>query len=204
MAEYYQVLPLTAPASTAQATATALLEPTQNSTSVTEITPVRLFGVADDSIVDGPGIRYAVFVQGCSHCCPGCHNPQALSRSGGRWATIDELWEQIEANPLLCGITLSGGEPFEQPEPLLELVRRAQAARLSVWAYSGYTYEQLAAGMPCVAARELLVACDVLVDGRYLVEQASYDLRWRGSANQRIIDVEASLTAGRAVELVLE
>jgi len=164
---------------------------------------LRIFGIADDSIVDGPGIRFSVFTQGCKHRCPGCHNPKALPFKGGREVSVDELMQQIEANPLLTGITLTGGEPFEQPAPLAELARWAQARGLSVWAYSGYVFEDLMAGVPSAEARELLAAVDVLVDGRFVEAQASYELTWRGSANQRIIDVPASLATGKVEELDL-
>ena len=164
---------------------------------------LRLFGVADDSIVDGPGIRFTIFVQGCSHRCAGCQNPQALDPAGGQKASVAALWQRICANRLLSGITLSGGEPFEQPGPLLELAQLARAHSLNVWAYSGYRYEQLLAGKPSAAARELLLAWDVLVDGPYVADLASWSLKWRGSANQRVIDVAASLQSGQIVQLEL-
>jgi len=165
------------------------------------MTTLRIFGTADDSIVDGPGIRFSVFTQGCKHDCPGCHNPESHSFEGGREVQLDELKQKIEENPLLAGITLTGGEPFEQPVPLLELTRWAKARGLNVWAYSGYLYEVLLAGTPSAEARELLVAVDVLVDGPFVQSQASYEIKWRGSANQRIIDVPASLAAGEVVEV---
>ena len=173
------------------------------SPQLASVLTLRLFGVADDSIVDGPGLRFAVFVQGCSHHCPGCHNPQALDSAGGQETSVAALWRQICANPLLSGITLSGGEPFEQPEPLLELAQLAKAQGLNVWAYSGYLYEQLLAARPSPHARELLLACDVLVDGPYVTELASQDLKWRGSANQRVIDIAASLQSSQVVQLEL-
>ncbi len=162
---------------------------------------LRIFGTADDSIVDGPGIRFSIFTQGCRHNCPGCHNPEAQPFESGRIVETEELKRRIEDNPLLAGITLTGGEPFEQAGALLELVRWARARGLNVWAYSGYVYEELLEGIPSDDARELLVAVDVLVDGRYVAAQASYELKWRGSANQRLIDVPASLRAGNVVEL---
>ncbi|MCL2807253.1 MAG: anaerobic ribonucleoside-triphosphate reductase activating protein [Coriobacteriia bacterium] len=151
-----------------------------------------IHGTADDSIVDGPGIRFAIFTQGCSHACPGCHNPEALPFEGGMEVTVDELKRRIEDNPLLEGITLTGGEPFEQPEPLLELARWAKKRGLSVWAFSGYTYEELMGGVPSALAKELLEAVDVLVDGRYVQALASHELTWRGSSNQRIIEISAN------------
>jgi anaerobic ribonucleoside-triphosphate reductase activating protein len=161
---------------------------------------ISLYGVADDSIVDGPGIRLAVFTQGCHHDCPGCHNPAAQPFEGGTPTTAAELWAQVEANPLLAGVTLTGGEPFEQAEALVDFARLAREKGLSVWAYSGYRYEELLAGVPSDAAAQLLEQTDVLVDGLFVEALKSLDLRWRGSSNQRLIDVAASRTAGQVVE----
>lgn len=166
-----------------------------------EKTTVRIFGTADDSIVDGPGIRLAVFTQGCAQGCPGCHNPESQPFEGGTEVTIEELEDKIKGNPLLSGITLTGGEPFEQAGPLLELALWAKARGLNVWAYSGFEFEDLMAGTPSEKARELLGAVDVLVDGRFVSSLASHELRWRGSANQRVIDVPATLAAEEIVLL---
>jgi len=171
---------------------------------------VRLYGTADDSIVDGPGIRFTLFVQGCTHRCPGCHNPKAQPAQGGVDTSLETLQAHIENNPLISGVTFSGGEPFEQAEPLLELaqwIRQLERlgkdgtpkAPLSIWIYSGYTYEQLLEGIPNAQALELLKLCDVLVDGLFLQDQQNYELKWRGSANQRIIDIPSSLASGRIV-----
>ena len=165
------------------------------------MTTLCIFGTVDDSIVDGPGIRFSVFTQGCKHSCPGCHNPKAQPFDGGQEIDLDELKAKIAANPLLAGITLTGGEPFEQPQPLLELTHWAKQRGLGVWAYSGYLFERLMLGIPSISARELAMAVDVLVDGPYIQAQASHELKWRGSANQRVIDVPASLAAGKVVEL---
>ena len=121
---------------------------------MTTPTIIRLFGTAPDSIVDGPGLRFAVFVQGCTHGCPGCHNPESQPRAGGEVRAIDDLVAHIAANKLAQGVTISGGEPFEQAAACAELARRCRALGLNVWTYSGYTYEQLAAGVPDPAARE--------------------------------------------------
>jgi anaerobic ribonucleoside-triphosphate reductase activating protein len=164
---------------------------------------INLYGTADDSIVDGPGIRLAVFTQGCKHGCSGCHNPAAQPFEGGTLVTVDEMWEKVEGNPLLAGITLTGGEPFEQAGPLVELARRTHEKGLNVWAYSGYLYENLMADQPSKAARLLLEQVDVLVDGVFVEDLRSLDLRWRGSSNQRVIDVSASREAGQVVELSL-
>lgn len=162
-------------------------------------TPVRLAGAVNDSIVDGPGIRLAIFVQGCSHHCKGCQNPETWNPEGGYVKTVDDIARAMAANPLLDGITLSGGEPMEQPVPLTELADIAHEHKLNVWCYSGYTFEQLLDDKPSAEAHELLRHVDVLVDGPYVESERSLDLHFRGSANQRIIDVPASLEAGEVV-----
>ena len=161
---------------------------------------LRIAGAVNDSIVDGPGFRYVIFTQGCPHGCPGCHNPQTHDFQGG--AEVDEelLWQEIAGNPLLSGVTLSGGEPFCQSRALLPLVRRCREKGLHIMAYSGYTLEELLA-LPDPAVGELLKLCDVLVDGRFVLAQRDLTLRFRGSRNQRILDVPASLRTGAAVVL---
>ena len=148
---------------------------------------IRIAGTVDDSIVDGPGIRYTVFVQGCSHHCPGCHNPHTHDFAGGRVVDTEEIVAQLRGNPLLDGLTLSGGEPFEQPDACAELARQAHALGLNVWCYTGYMYEQLLAGD--ASRQALLSELDVLVDGPFLLAERSLDLLYRGSRNQRLIDV---------------
>lgn len=158
---------------------------------------LNIAGVIGDSIVDGPGIRTVIFVQGCCHHCPGCHNPQSWAFGKGTDLTVDQLYAEVKANPLCRGVTFSGGEPFCQPLPLAVLARRLKADGYEVAAYSGYTFEELLAGTP--EQRELLQTLDVLVDGRFILVQRNLDLRFRGSENQRILDVSKSLAAGRAV-----
>ena len=162
---------------------------------------LRLSGVVTDSIVDGKGIRMTVFVQGCPHHCPGCHNPQTHDFSAGYDETVDHLIQKFESNPLQCGVTLSGGEPFCQAEALLELANGVKALGKNVWAYSGYTFEELMSGK-IPFAKELLSVCDVLVDGRFLMEQRNLTLPFRGSENQRVIDVAASLAQNEPVLLL--
>ena len=158
---------------------------------------LNISGITDDSIVDGPGLRYTIFVQGCPHHCPGCHNPHTHSFQGGEARTLDSLMQEIEENPLLYGVTFSGGEPFEQAEPLAALGYELKLAGLHVMTYSGYTYEQLlqrAQGEPAVAA--LLDVTDILVDGPYMERQRDLTLLYRGSSNQRLIDLAAMRAAG--------
>lgn len=157
--------------------------------------------MVNDSIVDGPGFRLAVFAQGCPHACPGCHNPETHAFDGGRLESTDKIVETMADNPLLDGLTLTGGDPFCQPEPCAQLAHEAKRLGLNVWAYSGWTYEQLlkkAEEEPPI--RDLLSEIDVLVDGPFLLSQRTLELRFRGSKNQRLIDVPASLAAGHAVE----
>lgn len=158
---------------------------------------MNLAGIIGDSIVDGPGIRTTVFVQGCCHHCPGCHNPQSWAFGKGTDWTVEQVYERVISNPLCRGVTFSGGEPFCQPRPLAALARRLKAGGYEVAAYSGYTFEQLLAGTP--EQRTLLGELDVLVDGPFILERRNLDLRFRGSANQRILDVPESLAAGKAV-----
>ncbi len=149
-----------------------------------------LYGEAPESIVDGPGLRYSIFVQGCPHHCPGCHNPQSHSFGTGYKKTTDELLSSIKENPLLAGVTFSGGEPFCQAEALCELARAIKALGLNIYIYSGYTIEQLlekAVQNPFI--KELLYTCDTLIDGPYIEQQRNLDLLFRGSENQRIIDL---------------
>ena len=113
---------------------------------------IRLYGTAPDSIVDGPGLRYAVFVQGCSHGCPGCHNPDSQPCAGGTGRAIADVVAEIAANKLVQGVTISGGEPFEQAAACAALARQVRELGLDVWTYSGYRYEQLAEGIPDPAA----------------------------------------------------
>lgn len=158
---------------------------------------IRIAGAADESIVDGPGIRYTVFTQGCSHRCPGCHNPHTHDSAGGELRDTADLIAAFCSNPLLDGITLSGGEPFEQPAACAELARAAKRQGLTVWCYSGSTYEELTAR----AARDgdtadLLSQVDVLVDGRFVLSERDLLLRFRGSRNQRVIDMNATRERG--------
>lgn len=158
---------------------------------------IRIFGTANDSIVDGPGLRFAVFTQGCPHHCPGCHNPESHSFDGGEIKDVEELLEIARDNFLLDGITLSGGEPFCQAEACTALAKGAHEAGLNVWCYTGYTFEQLLNGKP--EWKKLLENIDVLVDGPFILEQRSLEIRFRGSRNQRIINVPAALKAGEIV-----
>lgn len=159
---------------------------------------MRIANTISDSIVDGPGLRLTVFTQGCPHRCPGCHNPDTHDPQGGREVTVEELGGLLGQDPLLQGLTLSGGEPFCQAGECARLARLAHKKGLDVWTYTGYTYEELAAGGdPEWGA--LLSETDVLVDGPFLLARKSYAALFRGSDNQRLIDLRATRAAGQVV-----
>ncbi|MBE5798047.1 MAG: anaerobic ribonucleoside-triphosphate reductase activating protein [Clostridiales bacterium] len=158
----------------------------------------RLFGTAEDSIVDGPGIRFTVFVQGCPHHCEGCHNPESHDFAGGREAETDQIIVQMTANPLLDGLTLSGGEPMCSAQACAELARAAKAAGLNVWCYTGYTWEALVREAD-PDRMALLREVDVLVDGPFVLAERSLELQFCGSRNQRLLDVQKSMREGQAV-----
>lgn len=162
---------------------------------------IQLAGIVNESVVDGPGIRWVLFVQGCSHRCYGCHNSNAQDPLGGYESTTDEVIRSLPQNPLIRGITFSGGEPFEQPDALAEIARVAKQKGLSLFVYSGYKYEDLllmSAENPSVLG--LLQHVDVLVDGPFVWEYRDLDLAFRGSGNQRLINVSASLQANQPIE----
>ncbi len=155
---------------------------------------LRIAGTVRESIVDGPGIRYTVFTQGCPHHCPGCHNPQTHTFEGGRDVGLEELIGDICRNPMIQGVTFSGGEPFCQPGPLSELAARLKEKGKHIMVYTGYTFEQLCE-MDDPAVGKLLGLSDLLVDGPFIEQERNIELRFRGSANQRILNVPASLKA---------
>ena len=163
---------------------------------------IRLAGIADDSIVDGPGIRVTVFGQGCPHHCPGCQNPETWPFEGGLAVEEEALAARVRQNPLAKGVTFSGGEPFAQAEGFARLAALLRPD-YELAAYTGYTFEQLAA-MEDPAVKKLLSLLDILVDGPFVESERSLSLRFRGSRNQRIIDLPKSLAAGRAVECTAE
>lgn len=161
---------------------------------------IRIAGTVEDSIVDGPGLRFVVFTQGCPHHCDGCHNPETHDFTGGKLTTTDALFEQCMENPLCSGVTFSGGEPFCQAEALYELGSRFKSAGKHLMCYSGWTFEELLAK----AQREesvgkLLSIADVLVDGKFDISKRSLSLQYRGSSNQRLINVQESLKTGTTV-----
>ncbi len=165
---------------------------------------LQLSGTVNDSIVDGTGIRFTIFVQGCPHHCKGCHNPQTHDFNGGISTDTNDLLPKIKENPLLDGVTFSGGEPFCQAPALAELGRHIHALGLNIITYTGYTFEELYARRNENGIGALLEVTDILVDGPFIEAQKSYQLRFRGSKNQRVINCCASLAQGFAVETEFE
>jgi len=141
-----------------------------------------------ETIVDGEGIRYSIYLAGCRHHCKGCHNKASWNPQAGSLLTqqkVDEIINEINANPLLDGITFSGGDPFYNPEEFLPLIKTIkERTNMNIWCYTGYTYEQL---MGMEVCREILKLVDVLVDGKFIEDLYSPYLEFRGSSNQRII-----------------
>lgn len=163
-------------------------------------TVIRIAGTANDSIVDGPGLRFAVFTQGCPHGCPGCHNQHTHDFNGGRLADISEITEKIKNNPLLDGITFTGGEPFCQPQPLAAIAKEFADTDLNIVTYTGYTFEYLIENADDKNRfMDLLECTDILIDGPFIKKQRSIDLLFCGSRNQRILDCKKSLKTGKAV-----
>ena len=161
---------------------------------------LRLFGIAKESITDGPGIRYSIFTQGCPHYCEGCHNQESLSFTGGYLIGESEIINEMAQNPLLDGITLSGGEPFMQAPELVIVAKAARDMGLHVMIFSGYTFEELTElGKERAGYMELLACADVLIDGKFELDKKSMDLHYRGSANQRSIDVQQTLKEKKVI-----
>jgi anaerobic ribonucleoside-triphosphate reductase activating protein len=160
---------------------------------------ITLAGITQESVTDGPGMRITIFFQGCEHHCPGCHNPQTWDREGGTTYEIEEVFGLIRDSPLIRGVTLSGGEPFLQPEAAVALAHDFHARGKDVWAYTGFRWDDLLAkNDPAILA--LLDECDVLVDGPYKQAERNLGLYFRGSANQRMIAVNESLRQGDVIE----
>ena len=152
--------------------------------------------IQPDSILDGSGIRTVIWFQGCLHNCIGCQNPETHDMNGGIVVDVDELKMKLKNLKYQSGITLSGGDPFFQPEAALEIAKFAKSIGLNVWAYTGFTYEALLSDK---SRLDLLKNVAVLVDGKFMMDKKSLNCKFRGSTNQRLIDVKKSLEAGGVV-----
>lgn len=164
---------------------------------------LRVAGIQKESIVDGEGYRYAIFTQGCNHQCKGCQNQETWDFNGGKLYSqleLEEVVKDIESNPMLDGITLSGGDPFYQADACAELIKSIKSKRedITVWAYTGFTWEELIKSPEMLNLAKL---CDVIVDGRYIENKRKLELEFRGSSNQRLIDVKKTIAAGKVVQI---
>ncbi len=161
---------------------------------------VRLAGIAQNSLVNGPGLRKVFFSQGCNHKCKNCFNPTTWSFEDGEIFDCNELIEKVKYESFLDGVTFSGGDPFQQPIPFAYMVKKLHEAHINIWIYTGYTFDQLL----LLANKDenikiMIENCDVIVDGRFVEELADQQLKFRGSSNQNIIDVPASLKANKII-----
>lgn len=162
---------------------------------------IKIAGIVEESIVDGPGIRFVIFTQGCPHNCKGCHNPQTHDFELGRYENIKKIAIKINENPLLKGVTLSGGEPFMQAEKLVKLIDSINNKKLDIITYTGFTFEELLHRANNINYyRELLEKTDILIDGKFELDNKDENLMFRGSCNQRSIDVKQSLKLNKIVE----
>jgi len=155
---------------------------------------LNISGIIENSIVDGQGIRYVVFVQGCPHHCEGCHNPDTWEFRDNKLIEIDTIVDALKDDFLCQGITFSGGEPFMQATDLIKLADKIHNLGKDVWCYTGFTIEQLLEFSD--DKRELLNHIDVLVDGKFELAERNTFLHFRGSNNQRVIDVKKTLQTG--------
>ncbi len=160
---------------------------------------INVAGFVNDSVVDGPGLRFTLFVQGCPLSCEGCHNPQTQPFEGGKVKSFDEIFELIEKNPLLDGVTFSGGEPLCQAEALLPLAKKIKEKGLNLVIYSGFVFEVLQTHPALKPSFELVCLADTLIDGPFILSQKEFGLKFKGSKNQRIIDVSSTLKSNEIV-----
>lgn len=163
---------------------------------------IQIAGVVRESIVDGPGLRFAVFAQGCPHKCEGCHNPDTHDIKGGYPCVIEKIVTEIEKNPILSGVTFSGGEPFNQPEGFYRLALKLKERNLNLLAFTGYTYEELLEkGKENEYIILLLNLLDSLIDGKFILAARDLTLKFKGSQNQRFIDLNETRKSGEIVEI---
>ena len=155
-----------------------------------------------DSIVDGEGIRTVIWTQGCPHKCPGCHNPMTHDFDGGALIDIEDIKKELKELTLQSGITFSGGDPFVQPKECAEIAKYAKTLGMNIWCYTGFTYEQLIKmSEHNKNIMDFLKNIDVLIDGKFILAEKSMNCAFRGSKNQRIIDVNESLKQEKIIEI---
>lgn len=165
---------------------------------------IRISGTVSESIVDGPGFRYTIFVQGCPHNCPGCHNPQTHDFNGGKVVDTDELLRECTEDPLNKGVTFSGGEPFSQAKALYELGKRFKECGYDIWCYTGWTMRELWQMRKSeYYVGQLMSIIDVLVDGRFIEERKTLSLPFRGSDNQQLIDMKSTFEKHMVIEYTI-
>ena len=155
---------------------------------------LRVAGLIRESVVDGPGLRSVVFAQGCPRRCPGCHNPESIDPTGGLLLEDKEIMDTVDKVRLIRGVTFSGGEPFMQASAFACLGKRLKAKGIDIMTYTGYTWDELLTmGRQSPEVWDLLSISDYLVDGPFIESQKDLNLAFRGSRNQRVIDVKESL-----------
>lgn len=163
---------------------------------------IKIAGVIKESFTDGPGVRCVIFTQGCKHQCPNCQNPETHDFNGGYYLDNTSLLEYLNTNKLLKGVTFSGGDPMYQANECLELAKLIkETTNLDIWCYTGFTYEEL---LKNEETHRFMEYIDVVVDGMYIEDKRCLSLRFRGSTNQRIIDVQESMNSGKTVVLDFE
>lgn len=164
---------------------------------------IRIAGIVRDSIVDGPGFRFVVFAQGCPHHCEGCHNPDTHDFAGGYSCDLSKIIDAIEKEQLISGVTFSGGEPFCQPEAFYALAVKLKEKNMHLMSFTGYTYEELIElGKKNEHVFKLLGLLDLLIDGRFHLAEKDLTLTFRGSQNQRFIDLNQTRKTGSLVEIL--
>jgi len=163
---------------------------------------IRLSGIAYESLVNGPGMRRVFFAQGCKHNCKNCFNIDTHDFCGGEERDLDELIEDTLDNPILRGVTFSGGDPWEQADKFAYMAKFFKEKALNIWSYTGYTYEYIIENKDKrLGWNDLLNSIDVLVDGRFEEDKMQDGLKFRGSTNQRIIDVNESLRLNKVITI---
>jgi anaerobic ribonucleoside-triphosphate reductase activating protein len=160
---------------------------------------VHIAGIRHESVTDGPGLRSVLFFQGCLHACPGCHNPQTWDVHGGEEFEVEDLIQNFQITPLLSGFTLSGGEPFLQPQAAARIAEYVKSKGMNLWVYTGYSWEELLCHLDEPGYRDLIRWADVIVDGPYRKELRDLSLPYRGSSNQRFLLPQASLDQTQVV-----